>query len=933
MTFPSTVKKSNTVKTNSKSGSESKALGSPGSPKLIGSLNTSVKSTSPGPSVKLPVANKVPGKINDELPVKSLTSKSISKPVIDVKSESIKSAISSAIKGEKKSVTKPPPLKLNIKTTDTKGLQSPLTPKFVSKTPTTPTVKSLALPKSPMITKPSSAVKSPSMSSTTKSSQESTVSSPVVKSSQVTAGSKSSTTSLVKSPSTLKSLPVTKSPQVTPSKSSVVISSIAKSPLIIKNPTSKTLTVPKSPLSTKPLTPTVKSVLSKPTIKDSHMPLKSVSTKDQTSGVKSTTTKKVTVLSTNSVAGVKSPTTPTTKSSIILSPSMTSCVKPISLKVPLSPSKPVTKQFRTAKVSSPIKSNVSKPGPTSPKVMVKNESSTLLSLSAKLSSTVKSTSSIVSKTSTAVKTKLIPSAVSKNLVPKSPIVKTPPSPKMKTPSLSIVKTPLSPVMKTKTPPSPTVKTKTPPSPIVKTRTTSLSTAIPPLSPVIKKMVPTKLILSPGLTKSGSLSSSKLNSVSTDSLASRTSLKSPMSPRPTKLITKRNLIDIQNAEEPKSKGIRGKQPVTKIIEIPGISELSSNLAFSKLETQDIECRLENTTENIPKEEIEMEIIQIPDQDSLCSEELEKHSTVNKSISFDDSLEVTNNLANEETISLNVTNTQNINELPVVQEYNLLTIKEDSSIEPSIPSLEVIRQNEHSSSSLDFEVVKKHECVPSLNTISQSVNNFDIAFDDNHFGTTTNEYIIVEQLNKTQLCIADIDDREDNFEPMNDKLVLGDVPFETDSSDVSDNEQTVLNEIITTQNDDVSSNEIILPLLNEEDLSICDFEKADSIDTFFDKLMSNSTTVFEGNSSISTDDERLSRKSYSEVVSGSPKYKECYFDYDFEVADDCLDYDEKQSEFVEVSEKEFPELKSDRKKNKKQKKRNYSNRTESQSGKYN
>lgn len=901
MTFPSTAKKSSSVKSTSKTGSESKALGSPGSPKIIGSLNIPAKMISPRTSVKTMLVNKATEQIKDEFPVKSLTSKSIIKPVIDVKSKPVGSSV---IKVEKKSVTKPPPLKLNIKSTDTKGLQSTVNPKSVSKTP--------------MVTKPLSAAKSPSISP-----------------------------GIVK-PST---------------------SPITKSPLMLT--TSKTLTVPKSPLSTKPSTPTVKSIVPESFIKDNPKSLKSVSTLDQTSIVKSSTqSKKVAVTFTNSAAGIKSPTTLTSKSSTISrSPSITSSIKSTSLKVPISPSNPSTKQLGTSKISPSLKSTVSnKPGivsklePTCPKVMVKKDSSTLSLLSVKSSSTIKSTLSIVPKKnskdlvpkspigktqSLAVKALLSPKMKTTSLsivktntasfptiktkTPSSPTVKTPSSQTVKTPSSSTVKTPSSPTIKTKTSSSPTIKTKISLSPIVKTRSLSLSANIP-LSPVTKKMLPTKLILSPGLTKNQSLSSAKLNSVSTDSLASRTSLKSPMSPKPIKVVLKKNLIDIQNAEERKSKGIQGKKAVTKITDIPGIIELPSNLVFNKLETEDVECRLENTTENIPKEEIEMEIIQIPEQDALYSEELKTHLNV---ISIDNSLEIANNLVNEGITSLNVTNTQNIVQLQDVQGHNLKTIYENSIEPSSITSLEEIKEND-SCNSLDFEIVEKSECIPCLNTISQSVSNFNNTFDDNHFELTTNEYVTVEQLNKVQLCTADVDD---NFEPMNDKLVLGDVPFETDSSDISDNEQSDQNEILSTQNDiddDVfSSNEDNLPILNKEDLTIHDRADRREIDNEHYPLIPKSVILSEGESSISTDDGQLSRKSYSEAVSGSPKYNESFFNYDFEVADDCLDYeDEVRSVFVEVTEKEFPELKSDkRKRNKKQKKRNYSNRTESLSGKYN
>jgi len=407
----------------------------------------------------------------------------------------------------------------------------------------------------------------------------------------------------------------------------------------------------------------------------------------------------------------------------------------------------------------------------------------------------------------------------------------------------------------------------------------------------------------------------------------------MTPRSTKVVTKSPSKIIKKTEEPKAKGIRGGQPIKKTIEIPGITELPSNLVSNQQETLQFDFVLENV-ESVLKEENDSTIPQTPDQDTTL--DLEKLETDKMVENINDDQEIPNDFVNEESALSNITNAQNVSLSPEINEHNLETIEEDS-IEPSIPSLNEQKQEDICILS-DFEVVKKDECVPSLNSISQSVNNCSIAFDDNYFNTK-NENVFIKQLDETQSCIIDIDD---HFEPMNDKLVLGDVPFETDSSqeDISDNEQTVLKEVVEIENCDAERNDCVDDVfIFTDDLLINNYDSVDSTESFIHQFMPKSIKRSEGSSSISTDDgSLLSRKSYSEAVSGSPKDGEYYFDYDFEIVDDCLDYDDEgRSVFVEVTEKEFPELKpkdlsGKRRRNKKQKKRNYSNRTESQSGKY-
>ncbi|XP_025204898.1 uncharacterized protein LOC112601471 isoform X2 [Melanaphis sacchari] len=935
MTFPTAVKKSGPL-TISKTGSGSKTL-SPGSPKSPGS-----PLLIPGSS-KAPLASKASEKINtgssvkkSSATLKSSTIKNVVKPVIDVKLEAEKTLASTA-KGMKKSVTKPPPL--NIKVTESKGLQSP-------KTPTKSSLKSQMLTKSPLVTKPALVSKSTS------------VSTGMVRSPSITK-STSVSTGMVKSPSIIKSSQAsvtsstTKSPQVTTgvkssttsplpvkSKSSAVSSPVAKLPPVVSKTSLSNSTVPKSPTGvTNPSTIASKSVASTEN-KENSASLKS---KEQANVAKPTTSiKKATIISVKGSSGAKSPTAPTNKPSVISkSLSTASSLKSNSLKTPTSPLKLLTKEssstVKTLKSTNKT-SDTSKVNPASSKDIVKKESSSLSLLSVKSSSTINSTNSPVSKTST-LKSNVTPlssSSVTKNLVPKSPVAKTKPlsavkvpsSPIVKTPMSSIVKTPSSPIVKTSL--STTAKIKTP-SPTVKTRTASLSLVKPPLSPTVKKMVPTKLILSPGLSKSKSLSSSRLSSVSTESLASKTSLKSPMTPRSTKVVTKSPSKIIKKTEEPKAKGIRGGQPIKKTIEIPGITELPSNLVSNQQETLQFDFVLENSFESVSKEENDSTITQMLNQDSLDLEKLETHKMDEI---INDDLEIPNDFVKEENVHSNIVNAQNVSSSLAVHEHNLKTIEEDS-IEPStIPSFNEQKQEDIYILS-DFEVVKKDECIPCLNSISQSANNCSIAFDDNHFNTT-NENIFIKQLDETQSCIIDIDD---HFEPMNDKLVLGDVPFETDSSqdEISDNEQTIQKEVVENENCDVEQNDCVDDVfIFTDNLSINNFDSVDSTENFIHQFMPKSIKRSEGSSSISTDDgSLLSRKSYSEAVSGSSKDGEYYFDFDFEIVDDCLEYDdEERSVFVEVTEKEFPELKpkdlsGKKRRNKKQKKRNYSNRTESQS----
>jgi len=408
----------------------------------------------------------------------------------------------------------------------------------------------------------------------------------------------------------------------------------------------------------------------------------------------------------------------------------------------------------------------------------------------------------------------------------------------------------------------------------------------------------------------------------------------MTPRPTKVVTKSPSKVIKKTEEPKAKGIRGGQPIRKTIEIPGITELPTSLVLNQQETLQFDFVLDNAVENVLNEEIESIITQTPEQDLSELEKLESPKMVEN---IDDGPCLANDIVNEESAPSNIVDAQNVSPSPEVHEHNLETIEEDS-IEPStMPSLNEQNQEDVCIPS-DFEVVTMDECVPHLNSISHSANNCGIAFDDNHFNTT-NENVTIEQLDESQSCIIDIDD---HFEPMNDKLVLGDVPFETDSSqdEVSDNEQTVQMEVIKNENCDAEQNECVDDVFTFTDnSSISNFDSSDSTENFIHQFMPKSIERSVGSLSISTDDESLlSRKSYSEAVSGSPKDGEYYFDYDFEAVDDCLEYDDEgRSVFVEVTEKEFPELKpkelsGKRRRNKKQKKRNYSNRSESPSGKY-
>lgn len=903
MTFPTAVKKTGPL-TISKTGSGSKTL-SPGSPRSPGSpLNAPAKTILPGSS-KAPLTSKAPEKVNagstvkkPSVTLKSSTVKSVTKSVIDAKLEPEKS-LASAAKGVTKSVTKPPPL--TIKVMDAKGLQSP-------KTPTISSIKSQTLTKSPMATKPS-----------------------VSKSTLVPTG-------IVRSPSITKSVtsPMVKSPQV---KSTLTSKSLAASSPVAKSPPKSVISKTSITNSAGPKSPTGLTNHSTLTAK----PVTSTAIKVSATVAKPTTpVKKTAILSVKSSPGVKSPTIPLNKPSIISKSPSASSMKSISLKTPTSPSKLLTKEPpSSAKISSLKSTNksneISKSTLTSSKAIVNKESSSLSLLSTKSSSTIKSTTSALKATVTPSS-----SSITKNLVPKSPVAKTKPlavvkipsSPTVRTPLSSMAKTPSSPIVKSSS--SLASKAKTPQSPTMKTRSPSLSLVKTPLSPAVKKMVPTKLILSPGPSKSRSLSSSKLNSVSNESLASRTSLKSPMTPRSTKVVTKSPSKIIKKIEEPKAKGIRGGQPIRKTIEIPGITELPSNLVLNQQETLQFDFVLENAIENVLKEEIESTITQTPDQDLS---ELEKLESTKVFENIDDGLCLANDLVNEESAPSNIVVAENVCLSPEVHEHNLETIEEDS-IEPStaMPSLNDQKQEDVCILS-DFEVVKKDECIPQLNSISHSANNCNIAFDDNHFNVT-NENVSVEQLDETQSCIIDIDD---HFEPMNDKLVLGDVPFETDSSqdEISDNEQPIQKEVIKNENSGADQNECIDDVfIFTDNLSMNNFDSADSTENFIHQFMPKSIERSEGSLSISTDDESLlSRKSYSEAVSGSPKDCEYYFDYDFEMVDDCLEYDDegRSSVFVEVTEKEFPELKpkdlsGKRRRNKKQKKRNYSNRSESQSGRY-
>lgn len=885
MTFPTVVKKSGP--TVSKTGSGSKTL-SPGSPRSP--LNTLAKLI-PGSPVKVsPVGKTLEKNNNVGSPVataankplvstKSSISKLTNKPVIDAKSELTKKT--PAIK---KPVNKPPPLNLNIKITDVKELQSPVTPKLISKSPKTPVVKS-SLPKSPLVNKTVSATKSSVLTGVVKSPSSPiskfSASSSVIKS---TSGIKNSTTTSL--PGKIRSTSI----------SSTVSSPVTKSPQL--STVSKSSTTPKLSLSTAS-TISTKPIASKTIVKDSSMLLKSDSSKGQATIVKPTTPVKInkTVPTTKSVVGVKIPSPPTNKSIISKSPSTASTIKSISLKAPSKlPNKEigVTKTSLSTKLTVNKSNVISKPAPISTKVIIKKESKTSSLLSVKSSSTT-STSTIPKVTTS--KAKVTTSTIS-SLVPKSPTM-------VKSQSTCLIKTP---TIKT-IPSSPTI----PLSPTIKSRNLSLSKV--PLSPVLQKMKPTKLILSPGLTKSKSLSSSRLGSISTESLVSKTSVKSPISAKVIE-VTK-SPSKIKEVEKPKPKNIRGGQSSKKTIDVPGITELSSKFDFNEQRIQEIESRLESAA---LKEEVECTVALIPAKNDQCFGKIETDNIVNN-ININDNLNLINDFVNNEDTSSNlIINIPNISQSIDIQDNNLEIIEEHKQDEDFICK------------SLDFVVVKKEECLPHLISISQSADNCAIAFDNNHFETIKEN--VLQQLDETQSCSTDMDD---HFETMNDKLVLGDVPFETDSSDISDNEHSPQIEINEIKNSDIQQTNCVDVFSFPEDLPISNFDRSNSTDDFIEQFVPELSKQSEDSSSISTDDgSLLSRKSYSEAVLGSPKDGEYYFDYDCNIIDDCLDYDDEEQSavFVEISEKEFPELKpkslsGKRRKNKKQKKRNYS-RTETKSG---
>jgi len=417
--------------------------------------------------------------------------------------------------------------------------------------------------------------------------------------------------------------------------------------------------------------------------------------------------------------------------------------------------------------------------------------------------------------------------------------------------------------------------------------------------------------------------------------SKASKKSPISPKFTKIVQKSLSEVIKKPEQSDSQSIQ-EQPYKKTIDILGITELPSNLVCNEQGTKIVEHKLENMVQNVLNEIIvPTTTIQVSDQYLPNSKELETHKTV---ASIDNSSNIIDDCINED-ISSNVMNVQNVNQLSGIQEHNLETIEEDLIKPLSSIDLANEQEDEDICSSLGFIVVKKDECVPQLNCVSQTVNNSGITINDNHFNLTNENIVESKQnkSNKTQSCAIDI---EDNFEPMNDKLVLGDVPFETDSSqsDASDNERE--RETDKTENFETVQTNSVDDIFSFTDLSIKDFSRVDSTEDFIDQFIPKSIRQSEGETSISTDDGSIhSRKSYSEAVVGSLKDGECYFNYDFEIVDDCLDCDnEDKSVVVEVTEKEFPELKpkyvsDNRRRNKKQKKRNNSsNKKEYQSGKY-
>lgn len=925
MTFPSAVKKTGPIKI-SKTGTGSKTL-SPGSPRSpVSPLNTSVKTMASGSSVKSPLANKAPERISNGTNIKKVlvtpkttaplispTCTTIIKPVTDVKSGLAKPASSPT-----KKVIKPPPLKLNIKVANDNGLQSPVIPKSAPKTPTTPLKKSLTITKSPTV----KTVKSPCSPSI----KPSKISSPVTKSQVSTGANKPSTSSSLTvnksvSKSSVVSLPVTKPQKISiSSEASTVSLPIEKSPSASAVPKTSMVTTISKSSSLASSKPSIVKPVAKTVIKDNFKSLTSIQLKP-TIVKPLKPVQKASVLSTKSTTGVNIPTS--NLSTISRSSSIASSIKSISLKVPNSPSKLITKESTSVKISNklttvPGKSNViSKSLPVS-NVLLKKEPSTLSLTSVKSLSSIKPTSSVLKPTISKVQ---ITSTVSKNVVPKSPIAKTRPSIVAKIPSSPTVRTSLSPVVKT--PLSPVVKMRTPLSPTVMPRTPSISTVKPPMSPARPKLLPTKLLLSPTKSK---LLSSRLSLVSTESSASRTSIKSPMSPKSVKVVPKSPSKDIKKIEMPIVKCIRGGQNNNKTVNITEIVELPSNSICSEPKTPDVKRQAENTIQDVLENVIESTITQVTNVDP--SEIM---------VNIDGNLGKTNEFVDECT-SLNVTNDENVKKSLDV-EHDLEIIEEGSAV-TSMDTSKESKQDEDSSSLLDFVVLTTDECVPQLNSISQSVDNCGIVFNDDHFNTTVKNDVVEQSDEMQSSCIVEM---EDSFEPMNDKLVLGDMPFETDSSDISDIEQITHKEIIeTVYHEDVSEKRMdyVFSFSDTDDLSSNNvFNRADSTENFIHQFMPKSIEQSESvSSSISTDDGSFSsRKSYSEAVVGSPNSNKFYFQYDIDLVDDCLDYDDETSVFVEVTEKEFPELKpknlSGKRKNKKQKKRNYTYSTDSQSGKFN
>lgn len=904
MTFPSTLKKSKPV-TISKTGSGSKASpespGSPGSP-----LSIPVKKIVSGLSVKAPPTKKTTEKTAVATSIKKVVVstkgsplKSAIKPVVDVKSEPEKMVIS-ATKGVTKSVVKPPPLRLNMKVIDANGLQSPVTPKSplksVSKTPTTPSTKKFMATNSVSTAKSTSllGVKSSPTSPLVKPSKVSTVS-------LVTKFRESPETTSVKSVSKTSAL---SSPKVTgSSKASAVSLPVAKTLTLAVPKTSMITSASKSPVvSTRPsVVQTVKSVVSKTAVKENTLPLPLAQSKAII--VKPTIpVKKSGVLSNKNVSGIKLSSTTNKSSSSTVSSS-----KAVSLKSPSS-SKLLTKESSTAKIvdNSTIAVNkssvISKSEPASPKVILNKEISST-SLSVKSSSLIKSTSVPKSTTSKAKVTSL----ASKNTAPKSPIVNMKPSsPTVKTSPSLTVKTPMSPIVKTRTPLSPL-------SPIVRPRTTSITSSKPPMSPARPKLLPTKLVLSPTKSKL----SSRRNSISTESLTLKTSLKSPMSAKSMEFTTKSLSKVNKKTEVPTAKkSIRGGQPIQKTVVIPEINESSSEAINNTSGVSKLENVLENNSEEVTESAVA--------QTSKLNPLFTKPVTINETeVNIEDDLK-TYYVFDHDDVLLNETNADNVEKSLDVQNLSVKTEEEKAVVFSSITVLEEQKHDEISNSLSSFVVVTKDECMPHLNSESQSANNCSIHFDEHHFNTT-NDNVLEEQQN------IDVGESEDNFETMNDKLVLGDV-----LSDISDCEQGSLMEPSKTSDEEDQHHCVgnVFSFTSTEDISINSHSRADSTDNFIDQFMPSLADRSEGASSISTDDGSLySRKSYSEAVVGSPKDSQFYFD----LADDCLDYDDEEPVFVEITEKEFPELKpkdlSRKRKNKKQKKKNLSNGTQSQSGNYN